>query len=98
VARYDPQLVSRVPVDRIGLAEPREERVRIDDRLGGEQVVEIGSLGIPEAGAGVVSCPLDDIPYGRTAGTNTEARASSAAALAHGARGHYGHSVYRRVL
>jgi len=44
VTRDDPQRVPRIPVDRIGLEELREEGVGISDRLGGEQVVEISRL------------------------------------------------------
>ena len=47
VPRDHPQRVSCVPVDRVGLTELREERVGVSDRLGGEQVVEIGRLGHP---------------------------------------------------
>ena len=42
VARDDPELVPRVPVDGVDLAQPSEERVRVPDRVVGEQVVEIG--------------------------------------------------------
>ena len=42
VAREDPHLGARVPVHRIGLAEPAEVRVGIGDDLGREQVFRVG--------------------------------------------------------
>jgi len=38
----DPELVPRIPVYGVGLAKPPEERVRVPDRIGGEQVIEVG--------------------------------------------------------
>jgi hypothetical protein len=38
----DPELVARIPVNGVRLAKPPEERVRVPDRVGGEQVIEIG--------------------------------------------------------
>jgi len=38
----DPELVPRIPVNGVRLAKTPEERVRVPDRFGGEQVIEIG--------------------------------------------------------
>jgi len=37
----DPELVPRIPVNRVRLAKPPEERVRVPDRVGGEQVIQV---------------------------------------------------------
>jgi hypothetical protein len=44
VSGNDPELVPRVPVDRVGLPQAPEERVRIPDRVVGEQVIEVNVL------------------------------------------------------
>ena len=45
VAREDPHLGARVPVDGIGLPQPAEVGVGIGDDLGGEEILGVGRSG-----------------------------------------------------